>query len=124
LRANTLLRDNLEKAEFNYEEKDSENYQLQIENVRMREAIEILEGLLEQNAPKIEGRVSSLLMKKLDESNLEFGTVGRQRAISHMGNGDDPTGRKDDASALDVNDIYKELIHLRSRNKGLETRIK
>jgi hypothetical protein len=47
LRANTLLRDNLEKAEFNYEEKDSENYQLQIENVRMREAIEILEGLLE-----------------------------------------------------------------------------
>jgi len=28
LRANTLLRDNLEKAEFNYEEKDAENYQL------------------------------------------------------------------------------------------------
>jgi len=53
-----------------------------------------------------------------------FGTVGRQRAISHMGCDDDPSGRKDDASALDVNDIYKELIHLRSRNKGLETRIK
>jgi hypothetical protein len=26
LRANTLLRDNLEKVEFNFEEKDAENY--------------------------------------------------------------------------------------------------
>jgi hypothetical protein len=43
----------------------------------MREAIEILEGLLEQHGPKIEGRVSSLLKQKLDESNNEYGTVGR-----------------------------------------------
>ena len=46
LKANTELRDMVEKLNRKIEEKDSENFQLQVENQSLRERLELVEGIL------------------------------------------------------------------------------
>ena len=50
LKANTKLRDNIEKVQRELEEKDAEGFQLNIENQALRERLELVEGILKNNS--------------------------------------------------------------------------
>jgi hypothetical protein len=49
LKANTKLREKIEKIQRDLEEKDAEGFQLQIENQALRERLELVEGILKNN---------------------------------------------------------------------------
>ena len=59
LRANTELRDNMEKVERDLEHKDGENIQLNVENQQLRERVELVEGILRNNSDQLESMVTS-----------------------------------------------------------------
>jgi len=50
LKANTKLRDNIEKVQRELEEKDADGFQLNIENQALRERLELVEGILKNNS--------------------------------------------------------------------------
>ena len=50
LKANTQLRDQIEKTERDLDQKDVENTQLNIENQQLRERVELVEGILKTNS--------------------------------------------------------------------------
>ena len=49
LKANTELRDNMEKLNRFNEERDGEVFSLQMENMTLRERLELVEGILKNN---------------------------------------------------------------------------
>ena len=54
LKANTELRDNLERVERDREGKDGENMQLSVENQQLRERVELMEGIMRSNNDQLE----------------------------------------------------------------------
>lgn len=69
LKANTELRDNLEKVTRGTEEKDGEIFQLQVENQSLRERLEIVEGILKTNKGDYENLVSDKVRNGIALSN-------------------------------------------------------
>lgn len=58
LKANTELRETIEKLKNSKEEVDGENFTLQIENQSLRERLELVEGILKNNRSEYDGMVS------------------------------------------------------------------
>lgn len=59
LKANTKLRDNIEKIQRELEDKDGESFQLNIENQALRERLELVEGILKNNSQDYDELVSA-----------------------------------------------------------------
>ena len=59
LKANTKLRDNIEKVQRELEEKDADGFQLNIENQALRERLELVEGILKNNSQDYDELVSA-----------------------------------------------------------------
>ena len=101
-----------------------------MENVQLRERIEILEGLLQDHSSKIEEKVSSTVKSTMEASNTMYGrrfTVQGSDVKSNYNGGnatDTETVVRRDQDPISVDDVYKELIHLRQNKRGLEQRIK
>ena len=94
-----------------------------LENVQLRERLEILEGILSNNNLKLEQQISSQMKSTMEASNAEY---GRMRSNSLMGQNENKTAegfRTSDTGEHKVDDVYRELIHLRQRNRGLGSRI-
>ncbi len=58
LRANTELREQVDRADRDMDNKEAENIQLNIENQQMRERLELVEGILKQNSHQVESMLS------------------------------------------------------------------
>ena len=58
LKANTNLRENIEKIQRDLEEKDADGFQLNIENQALRERLELVEGILKNNSQDYDDLVS------------------------------------------------------------------
>ena len=69
LKANTELRDNMEKLTRFNEEKEGEVFSLQMENVTLRERIELVEGILKNNRDSYEDMISENTKNNLMKSN-------------------------------------------------------
>ena len=76
LKANTKLRDNIEKVQRDLEEKDAEGFQLQIENQALRERLELVEGILKNNSHDYDELVSAQIKSIMEKSNTEYGKFG------------------------------------------------
>ena len=76
LKANTKLRDNIEKVQRDLEEKDAEGFQLQIENQALRERLELVEGILKNNSQDYDELVSAQIKTIMEKSNTEYGKIG------------------------------------------------
>lgn len=59
LKANTELRDNIERLQKLVDDKDTESFQLQIENQALRERLELVEGILKNNSSDFDELVSA-----------------------------------------------------------------
>ena len=93
--------------------------------MQLRERIEVLELLLKDNIHEIDERLSSNVKSTLEMSNTEYGKFKGLGSITNgtrTAEGFRKSGEADPNS--NPEDVYRELIHLRGRNKGLETRIK
>jgi regulator of replication initiation timing len=58
LKANTNLRENIERVQRDLEEKDAEGFQLNLENQALRERLELVEGILKANSQDYDELVS------------------------------------------------------------------
>ena len=92
MKANTGLRETLERIKLDFQDKDGDCFELQIENNELRERVEILEGLMKQHSNVIEGSLSEQVRSKIGASISEFGNAGANST---------------------VDDIYNELVNLR-----------
>lgn len=59
LKANTELRENVERVERDLDNKDAENTQLNMENTQLRERLELLEGILKSNSTQLDSMLSN-----------------------------------------------------------------
>ena len=59
----------METIERDFEAKEAENSQLNIENQQLRERIELVEGILRGNSTTLENSLSSSVRTKVDLSN-------------------------------------------------------
>lgn len=138
MKANTQLRENLEKIERDLDAKDVENTQLNIENQQLRERVELVEGILKNNSAQLSDMVSSDVRSEIDKSNTIYGRFNNNgsniKANSRLGanvsahkrgetvNGN---GKKEESQEpITVDGVYNELIDLRKMNKILGDRIK
>lgn len=69
LKANTNLRDNIERIQRDLEEKDAEGFQLNFENQALRERLELVEGLLKGKSPEYDEQVSQQIKNIMEKSN-------------------------------------------------------
>ena len=69
LKANTELRDNIERLNRNNESKDIETFQLQVENQSLRERVELVEGILKNNKSQYDTLVSNQVKEIMEKSN-------------------------------------------------------
>jgi regulator of replication initiation timing len=76
LKANTKLRDNIEKIQRELEDKDGESFQLNIENQALRERLELVEGILKNNSQDYDELVSAQIKSIMEKSNTEYGKFG------------------------------------------------
>ena len=76
LKANTKLRENIEKVQRDLEEKDADGFQLQIENQALRERLELVEGILKNNRHDYDELVSAQIKNIMEKSNTEYGKFG------------------------------------------------
>ena len=113
LKANTKLRDNIEKVQRDLEEKDADGFQLQIENQALRERLELVEGILKNNSQDYDELVSVQIKTIMEKSNTEYGKFGRGGALMNI-----------TPKVTTVDEVYTELIQLRNKNRALEGRIK
>ena len=113
LKANTSLRDNIERMQRDLDDKDAEGFQLQIENQALRERLELVEGILKNNSQNYDELVSAQIRGIMEKSNTEFGKVGAGGDMKNI-----------DARVTTVDQVYTELIQLRNKNRALEGRIK
>jgi hypothetical protein len=113
LKANTKLRDNIEKVQREIDEKDADGFQLQIENQALRERLELVEGILKNNSQDYDELVSAQIKNIMERSNTEYGKFGKGGALSNI-----------TPKVTTVDEVYTELIQLRNKNRALEGRIK
>lgn len=114
LKANTKLRDNIERVQRELEEKDGDGFQLNIENQALRERLELVEGILKNNSHDYDELVSAQIKNIMEKSNTEYGKFGNQGA----------TLKNITPKVTTVDEVYTELIQLRNKNRALEGRIK
>ena len=135
LRANTELRENVEKVERDLDNKDAENTQLNIENQQLRERLELVEGILKANSHHLESMLSQQTKTHLAMSNTEHGRFGHKTSNMASAAQTGQATRQPSAQAIDsselspeqpakVDEVYNELIHMRKMNRVLGQRIK
>jgi regulator of replication initiation timing len=73
LKANTELRDTIEKMRRQKEDSDAEVFTLNIENQTLRERLELVEGILKNNRENYEQLVSDDVKGILAKSNTQYG---------------------------------------------------
>ena len=112
MKANTKLRDNIERVNRVLEDKDAEGFQLNIENQALRERLELVEGILKNNSQDYDELVSAQIKSIMERSNTEYGKFG-QGALKNI-----------QPKVTSVDEVYTELIQLRNKNRALEGRIK
>jgi predicted nucleic acid-binding Zn-ribbon protein len=100
LKTNTQLRDTLEKQNRALEDKEAEVFTLELENQNVRERLELVEGILKSNKTGYDSLLSANVRAQMAESS------------DHQ------------ATTASIDEVYQELIKLRSTNKKLEGRIK
>ena len=113
LKANTKLRDNIEKIQRELEDKDGEGFQLNIENQALRERLELVEGILKNNSQDYDELVSAQIKSIMEKSNNEYGKVGQGGHVKNI-----------QPKVTTVDEVYTELIQLRNKNRALEGRNK
>ena len=118
LKANTELRDTIEKMRRQKEDSDSEVFTLNIENQTLRERLELVEGILKNNRENYENMVSDQVKGILAKSNTQYGKFNMNAPLNQEGAG----GNNNTEFTIDA--VYTELIQLRQTNRVLETRIK
>lgn len=96
LRANTELRDQVDKFVRDLQDKDAENAQLQLENQSLRERLEIVESILKQNSKDFDSMLTSPIKKQFIESTSKYGSFG--------------SGGKFSDEFKSIDDVYQELI--------------
>jgi len=99
-KTNTQLRDTLEKQNRALEDKEAEVFTLELENQNVRERLELVEGILKSNKTGYDSLLSANVRAQMAESS------------DHQ------------ATTASIDEVYQELIKLRSTNKKLEGRIK
>ena len=104
LKANTELRDHLEKSYRASEEKDSEIFQMQVENQSLRERLELVEGILKNSRHDYDTLVSDNVRDHMQRSNTQYGGFG-----SGAGQGGGQSHRGDSAQTT-IDGVYTELI--------------
>jgi cell division septum initiation protein DivIVA len=114
LKANTELRDTIEKMRRQKEDSDSEVFTLNIENQTLRERLELVEGILKNNRENYENMVSDQVKGILAKSNTQYGKFNMNAQLTPNAEGNEFT----------IDAVYTELIQLRQTNRVLETRIK
>jgi cell division septum initiation protein DivIVA len=114
LKANTELRDTIEKMRRQKEDSDSEVFTLNIENQTLRERLELVEGILKNNRENYENMVSDQVKGILAKSNTQYGKFNMNAQLTPNTEGNEFT----------IDAVYTELIQLRQTNRVLETRIK
>jgi cell division protein FtsB len=115
LKANTELRDTIEKMRRQKEDSDSEVFTLNIENQTLRERLELVEGILKNNRENYENMVSDQVKGILAKSNTQYGKFNMNAQLT-------PNAAEGNEFTIDA--VYTELIQLRQTNRVLETRIK
>jgi regulator of replication initiation timing len=116
LKANTELRDTIEKMRRQKEDSDAEVFTLNIENQTLRERLELVEGILKNNRENYEQLVSDDVKGILAKSNTQYGKFNMNAPLD--GSGNVPN------TEFTIDAVYTELIQLRQHNRALETRIK
>ncbi len=111
LKANTELRDTIEKMRTQKENLDAEVFALNIENQTLRERLELVEGILKNNRENYEQLVSDDVKGVLAKSNTQYGKFNMNAQLE--GN-----------TEFTIDAVYNELIQLRQQNRALEMRIK
>lgn len=76
LKANTELRDQVDKLIRDLQDKEAENHQLQLENQSLRERLEIVESILKQNSKDFDSLLTSPIKKQFIESSSKYGSFG------------------------------------------------
>lgn len=99
LKANTKLRDNIEKVQRELEEKDAEGFQLNIENQALRERLELVEGILKNNSQDYDELVSAQIKSIMERSNTEYGKFGQGGPLKNI-----------KPKVTTVDEVYTELI--------------
>lgn len=99
LKANTKLRDNIEKVQRDLEDKDCEGFQLNIENQALRERLELVEGILKNNSHDYDELVSAQIKSIMEKSNSEYGKFGAGGSLKNI-----------TPKVTTVDEVYTELI--------------
>lgn len=105
LKANTELRDTIEKMRRQKEDSDAEVFTLNIENQTLRERLELVEGILKNNRENYEQLVSDDVKGILAKSNTQYGKFNMNAPIDGSGNAQN--------SEFTIDAVYTELIQLR-----------
>ena len=116
LKANTELRDTIEKMRRQKEDSDAEVFTLNIENQTLRERLELVEGILKNNRENYEQLVSDDVKGILAKSNTQYGKFNMNAPLEGT------SVNQNQEFTIDA--VYTELIQLRQHNRALETRIK
>jgi regulator of replication initiation timing len=116
LKANTELRDTIEKMRRTKEDSDAEVFTLNIENQTLRERLELVEGILKNNRENYENMVSDKVKNIMQKSNTQYGKFNMNAQLT--------TNEPSDKPDFTIDAVYTELIQLRQQNRVLETRIK
>lgn len=119
LKANTELRDTIEKMRRAKEDSDSEVFTLNIENQTLRERLELVEGILRNNRENYENLVSDKVKTILHKSNTQYGKFNMNAPLEQP-----PGSALSGNQEFTIDAVYTELIQLRQQNRVLETRIK
>ena len=86
LKANTELRDTIEKMRRQKEDSDAEVFTLNIENQTLRERLELVEGILKNNRENYEQLVSDDVKGILAKSNTQYGKFNMNAPLDGSGN--------------------------------------
>lgn len=82
LKANTELRDTIEKMRRNKEDADADVFQLNIENQTLRERLELVEGILKNNRENYEQMVSDKVKNIMHKSNTQYGKFNMNASLT------------------------------------------
>jgi regulator of replication initiation timing len=105
LKANTELRDTIEKMRRQKEDSDAEVFTLNIENQTLRERLELVEGILKNNRENYEQLVSDDVKGILAKSNTQYGKFNMNAPLEGT------SVNQNQEFTIDA--VYTELIQLR-----------
>jgi regulator of replication initiation timing len=109
LKANTELRDTIEKMRRQKEDSDSEVFTLNIENQTLRERLELVEGILKNNRENYEQLVSDDVKGILAKSNTQYGKFNMNAPLD----GNSAANGNGGNTEFTIDAVYTELIQLR-----------